>query len=52
VKKSGIGGSRHEKHESGGGLVSDLVVTKFGGKVVVLFIVIRESYIFVGIRVP
>jgi hypothetical protein len=52
VEKSGIGGSRHEKHESGGGLVSDLVVTKFGGKVVVMFVVIRESDIFVGIRVP
>jgi hypothetical protein len=51
VKKSGIGGSRHEKHESGGGLVSDLVVTKFGGKVVVMFVVIRESDIFVRIRV-
>lgn len=46
---SGIGG---EKHESGGSFVSDLVVTKLRGKVVVLFIVIRESDIFVGIGVP
>lgn len=50
VEESGIRGRRHEKHESGGGFVSDLVVTKLGGKVG-LFIV-RESEIIVGVRVP
>lgn len=48
-KTSGVSG---EKHESGGGFVSDLVVTKLGSEIVVLFIVIRESDIFIGIGVP
>jgi hypothetical protein len=47
----GVKVSRHVKKGHGGGLVSDVVVTKLGGKVVVLLIVIRESDIFVRIRV-
>jgi hypothetical protein len=43
----GVKVSRHLKKGDGGGLVSDVVVRKLGGKVVVLLIVIRESEIFV-----
>jgi hypothetical protein len=43
----GVKVSRHLKKGHGGGLVSDVVVRKLGGKVVVLLIVIRESEIFV-----